>query len=96
MTTNADHRPLRGRTVLITTALAWPRRPATAIIGTRWAINQVAWVCRRSWKCSPRYSGHRWASSALARARFHTRWKLLRATVPAGPREPPGLVKMRS
>jgi hypothetical protein len=30
-------------TIIVTTALACPRRPATAIIGTRWAISQVAW-----------------------------------------------------
>jgi hypothetical protein len=39
---------------------------------------------------SPPYSGQRWVSSALARARFLTRAKLLFANVPAGPREPLG------
>jgi hypothetical protein len=32
----------------------------------------------------------------LGQARFYTRMKLLWTKVPDGPREPPGLVKMRS
>src|SRR5215216_4339694 len=34
-----------------------PKRPAMAIIGIRCAISQVAWVCRRSWRWNPPYSG---------------------------------------